>query len=130
MKTIMKQLSVFAMACAASLAAFADMNVTENLILAADTDWSDQGTVTIAQGVTIDLNGHALKVKGLACNGTITGASIPGFTLLSYIESTGTQWINTGFATTDETAIEIDFTTLSDNGNNAYFCGDWANYGH
>ena len=75
------------------------------------------------------LNGHQLTAARFSGTGEI--ANIPGtYRLLSYIESTGTQWINTGFTTTEDTAIEMDFTTCSDNGNHAYYCGDWADYGH
>ena len=115
----------------AALPSLAATNITSNVTLTEDTDWSDRGTVTIAAGATIDLNGYTFKVKGLECNGSIIDslASL-GYQRLSYIESSGTQWINTGFTTTAETAIEMDFTTLTDNGNHAYFCGDWANFGH
>ena len=47
-----------------------------------------------------------------------------------YIESTGRQWINTGYHTTATTAIEIDFTITGDFDNRAYFCGDWLPDGH
>ena len=115
----------------AALPSLAATNITGNVTLQADADWGDRGTVTIASGATVDLNGHTLKVKGLACNGTVVdGKAIPGYWTLHSIESGGTQWINTGFTTTDETAIEMDFTTLGDKYNHAYFCGDWADSGH
>ena len=127
----MRKMAALAAAAAVAFHSVADTNITENVTLVADADWSDQGTVIIAQGATVDLNGHTLKVKGLHCNGSIVdGSAIPGYALLDYIESSGTQWINTGFTTTAETAIEMDFTTLADNGNHAYFCGDWAVNGH
>ena len=114
----------------AALPSFAATNITSNVTLAEDTDWSDRGKVTINAGVTVNLNGHTLKVKGLECNGTITDGPLPEYLRLSYIQSSGTQYINTQFVTTDRTAIDFDFTTLSDNGNHAYFCGDWDSYGH
>ena len=133
MKKAMKKKMDFSYSviCATALfAAFADTNITANVTLDADADWRDRGTVTIEEGVAVGLNGHTLKVKGLVCNGYIMAGSIPEYVRLSYIESSGTQYIKTGFKTTDKTAIDFDFTTLSDNGNHAYFCGDWANWGH
>ena len=41
-------------------------NITENVTLAEDADWRDRGTVTISEGVKLDLGGHALYVRGLA----------------------------------------------------------------
>ena len=131
MKTVGFKCCTVAASIMAAGALFGARNVTENVTLDADTDWSADGTVTIAAGVTVDLRGYTLKVKGLVCNGSIIDslASL-GYQRLSYIESSGTQWINTGFVTTENTAIECDFTTLNNNANRALFCGDWANYGH
>ena len=53
-----------------------------------------------------------------------------GYQELSSIESTGEQWLDTGFVTTDQTAIDIDFTVTGDFENHAYFCGDWVKLGH
>ena len=131
MKTVGFKCCTVAASIMAAGALFGARNVTENVTLDADTDWSDLGMVTIAQGVTVDLNGHILKVKGFTCSGSIIdGTAIPGYWTLHDIESSGTQWINTGFTTTDETAIEMDFTTLYDKNNHAYFCGDWVRSGH
>ncbi len=130
METKMIRAAIAAICVVAALPSWADTNITSNVTLTEDTDWSDLGKVTIAAGVTVDLNGHTLKVKGLECNGTITDGPLPEYLRLSYIQSSGTQYINTQFVTTDRTAIDFDFTTLSDNGNHAYFCGDWATSGH
>jgi len=119
---------MMALAGGVAMTATAAVNITENTVLQADTDWSDQGVVTIAEGATLNLNGYKLKIAGLDCAGTITNDV--AYRRLDYIESTGTQWIDTGFVTTDQTAIDFDFTVLTDNGNTAYFCGDWAKKGH
>ena len=50
---------------------WADKTISANTILTEDTDWSDQGTVTIADGVTLDLNGYALKVAAIDGAGSI-----------------------------------------------------------
>ena len=131
MKTIGFKCCTAAVCIMAAGALFGARNVTANVTLDADADWSADGTVTIAAGVTVDLRGYTLKVKGLVCNGSIIDSlSSLGYQKLSYIESSGTQWINTGFVTTADTAIECDFTTLNNNDNRAVFCGDWADYGH
>ena len=53
-------------------AAWADRTVSENLTLTRDLDWSGD-VVTVANGVTIDLNGHVLKVSGLAGSTAASG---------------------------------------------------------
>ncbi len=53
-----------------------------------------------------------------------------GYQELTFIESSGHAWLDTGFVTTERTAIDIDFTVTGDFGNHAYFCGDWADLGH
>ncbi len=107
----------------------AEMTVTSDLTLTEDTDWRAQGTVTVAAGVTVDLNGHTLAVKGLSCAGTIVDSSA-AYQPLAYIQSNGKQWINTGAVSTETTAIDIDFTVTGDFNNKAYYCGDWADNGH
>ena len=59
------------MSSAVLAAAFADTNITENVTLLEDADWRGQGTVSIAQGATLDLNGHNLSISGLSGGGTI-----------------------------------------------------------
>ena len=50
---------------------FADTNITENVTLTADTDWSGLGLVTIESGVTVELSGCKLSLDGLAGEGSI-----------------------------------------------------------
>ncbi len=120
--------------CAAALvlSAFqvgAEMAVTSDVTLTEGTDWRAQGTVTVAAGVTVDLNGHKLAVKGLACAGTIVDSAAQ-YQPLAFIQSNGKQWINTGAVSTETTSIDIDFTVTGDFNNRAYYCGDWADNGH
>ena len=56
-------------AAAAFSPSFADTNITENVTLTADADWTSHGTVTLSGGVVVDLNGHDLRVGGLAGEG-------------------------------------------------------------
>ena len=120
--------AVAAVILAASVA-FADKTVSENLTLTQDEDWRDQGPVTISAGVTVDLNGHTLTVKGLSCAGTIIDSSAT-YQPLDYVQVSGHQKVSTGYLTTDKTAIELDFSNVSSFGNKAIFCGDWDSYGH
>ena len=41
-------------------------NVTGQVVLAADADWRGCGLVSMAEGASIDLAGHTLKVDGVA----------------------------------------------------------------
>lgn len=63
--------AVFALAvCAmASLPLFAEMTITQSTKLTENTDWTSYGTVTLSDGVVVDLNGYDLRVGGLAGSG-------------------------------------------------------------
>ena len=125
-----KRVGLIAVLAFTALRGEAVTNITENLTLDADLDLREHGTVMIAAGATVDLNGHKLIVKGLSCAGNIINSE-SGYQLLEYIQSNGKQWIDTGYVTSDKTAIEIDFTATGDWGNDkAYFCGEWGVYGH
>ena len=71
---------------------FGATNITENVTLAEDADWTEFGTVTLAAGATVNLNGHSLTVKNIDGAGAI--ADIPGYQRLEYIEATGNQYID------------------------------------
>ena len=127
MKSMQCSMSICAAALLAALPSLADTIITENVTLDADADWRDQGQVTIASDVTVDLNGHKLRVKGLACNGSIVDSSaVEGSQRITYLEASRPQWIDTGFVPTASTAVEMDFTTTDDNDNRAYFGAGWA----
>ena len=122
---------IYGVALLAALPSLADTIITENVTLDADADWRDQGQVTIASDVTVDLNGHKLRVKGLACNGSIVDSSaVEGYQRITYLEASRQQWIDTGFVPTASTAVEMDFTTTDDNDNRAYFCATWGDNGY
>ena len=63
MKRYVRCLAAMGIAGGMALSAMAARTVSENLTLTRDTDWSAD-VVTVANGVTIDLNGHVLKVAG------------------------------------------------------------------
>ena len=93
---------------------YADKTISENTILTEDTDWSGEGTVTIAEGVTLDLNGYILTVAGIDGAGSIVD-SLADYERLEYIQSTGTQYIDTGYKHDDTTKVDmrIEFDTVS-----------------
>ncbi len=110
MKSIIRGVS-FVTVCmtAVILPVFADMDITESVMLTADTDWTSLGTVNIADGVHVHLNGHNLSVSAFAGAGSIYSSMLPaGFTELEYVESTGTQYIDTGVNPTPEAKVEAD----------------------
>ena len=78
MKRYVRCLAAMGIAGGVVLSAAAARTVSENLTLTRDTDWSAD-VVTVANGVTIDLNGHVLKVAGLdgatAASGTVTSSN-------------------------------------------------------
>ena len=89
--------------------AHAETNITESLTLTAATDWSDQ-KVRLAQGASIDLNGHSLSVGGFA-----------EYLPLEYVVADGNQWVNTRFtpANTDIVETKVRFTS---NASQFFFC--------
>ena len=74
METKMIRAAVVAICVAAALPSYAaDRTISADYALAADE--TVDGTLTVASGVTVDLNGHNLTVKGLAGDGTITAGA-------------------------------------------------------
>ena len=78
MKHYVRCLAAMGIAGGMVLSAVGARTVSENLTLTRDTDWSAD-VVTVANGVTIDLNGHVLKVAGLdgatAASGVVTSSN-------------------------------------------------------
>ena len=88
-------------------AALADTNLTESVVLTEDTDWRSFGTVTIPDGVGVHLNGHNLYLSGFTGAGSIYASPIPSdYVELDYIETDGTQYIDTGV--TPFLAVKVD----------------------
>ncbi len=111
----MRKLIAMAVIAASAMAAFAATNITENVTLTEDTDWTEFGTVTVAAGATVNLNGHSLAVKNIDGAGAI--ADIPGYQRLEYIEATGNQYIDTEDQHNASTIVDIriQFTSVSIN---------------
>ncbi len=89
--------------------------VLTGLTLTGDLDLSQGFPFVIARHTVIDLKGHVFKIPGMALHGssgmTVTD-SPTGYEELTYIESTGSQWIDTGVVPTTGTRIEAKFNTL------------------
>ncbi len=103
-------------AAIATFTSYADTNITENVTLMADADWSSLGTVTIDAAAEVNLNGHKLTVSSLAGSGTVTSYELLGdnneYVKLEYIQSTGTQYIDSGVTpSTDTTASDGNMST-------------------
>lgn len=73
--------------------------------LCADCDW--RGLRVPLSGV-IDLRGHSLTLSSLLGEATITDTVGGDYDRLQFIESSGTQWINTGYLHRPNTRIEMD----------------------
>ena len=104
-----KMMRFVAICVVAALPSFADTNITEHVMLTEDADWTSFGTVNIAADAGIHLNGHNLTVSGFAGNGSIYSSVLPvGYAVLEYVESTGTQYIDTGVKAVTEVKIVAD----------------------
>ena len=77
--------------CAATVcAAFAEMTVNESVTLDGDADWRNRGMVTIASGVTVDLNGHRLFTAGVSGDGTVVSGDPNGYRFYRFkVDATG-----------------------------------------
>ena len=56
----------------APIVASADKTIDGEVKLSGHADWTDEGTVALSAGATLDLNGYSLAVDSLAGEGTIT----------------------------------------------------------
>ena len=103
--------AAFAVAVGAALPLGADVTLTENMTLDADADWRDQGVVTIAEGVTLDLNGHTLRVSALAGTGGVVDSG--QYEVIEYIEANGQQGIVTDLKPGVDTKVDVVFTPMA-----------------
>ena len=123
----MKMNKVMTLAAAAvGAAAFAaDMTISTNYVL--DDDLTVDGTLTVASGATVDLNGHTLSVKGLSGAGRVTDSQ--QYQLLDYIEATGAQRIVTDLVPNANTMLEVVAApTVLPNSGALFGTASWATY--
>ena len=112
-------------ATASSTSWAADMTISTDYVL--NDDLTVDGTLTVASGATVDLNGHTLSVKGLAGAGSITDSN-QSYELLDYIESTGAQHIDTDIVPGANTAVDVVATATAVNNNQTLFGAGWGTY--
>ena len=93
----------------AGLAAFADETISADTTLAADRTVS--GTLYLADGVTLDLNGHNLTANAIAAT---DDDDVPGYKFLEYIQSDGHQWLYSNYTPnyTDKVVMRLNFTAM------------------
>ena len=106
--------------------AYADKTISENTTLTEDTDWRDQGVVTIAEGATLDLNGYTLRVAALAGTGGIVESQ--QYEFLEYIEANGQQGIVTDLVPNANTKVDVVFTPM-DTSTGTLFGTKWGTSG-
>ena len=104
--------------------AYADKTISENTTLTEDTDWRDQGVVTIAEGVTLNLSGYTLRVSALAGMGNVVGQ----YELLDFIRADGRQGITTDLVPNANTKVDVVFTPM-DTSTGTLFGTKWGNSG-
>jgi len=132
----LKKVLVATLVSGLSLTLLADRTVNENMALSEDADWRADGTVTIASGVTVDLNGHVLKVAALAGEGqVIDSAANPRFSRLEYIQSSAntgsaaTHYIDVGWTNpASGYAVEAEYCAVPSASDWPTFCGSTLNY--
>ena len=105
---------------------WADKTISENTTLTEDTDWRDQGVVTIAEGVTLNLNGYTLRVSALAGTGGVVDSQ--QYEFLEYIEANGQQGIVTDLKPGADTKVDVVFTPM-DTSTGTLFGTQWGNSG-
>jgi len=107
----------------AGLAAFADETISADTQLTADRTVS--GTLYLANGATLDLNGHNLTVNGLAHSDVETREDVPGYAFLEYIQANGHQWLYSDYTPADSDRVEMKVELTSLPGSSAWrflFC--------
>ena len=121
-----KLMTVAAICVAAAMPSWADKTISENTTLTEDTDWRDQGVVTIAEGVTLNLNGYTLRVAALAGTGGVVDSQ--QYEFLEYIEANGQQGIVTDLKPGTDTKVDVVFTPMDAN-TGTLFGTQWGNSG-
>lgn len=106
-RIVMFRAAVCVMAMATAL--FADEMIDADTQLAADRTVS--GTLYLADGATLDLNGHNLTANAIA---VIDNDDVPGYKFLEYIASTGSQWLYSNYVPSysDKVVMEVNFTSM------------------
>ena len=126
-----RKLMALAAICAATASSTswaADMTISTDQVL--NDDLTVDGTLTVASGATVDINGHTLSVKGLAGAGHLTDSQVGNndYLLLDYIEATGAQRIVTDYVPGANTKIEVVATPTDNSPLTLFGTKSWNNY--
>ena len=107
MKT--KQLIFVAVACATmGGGAVHGRTISADYTLTQDEDWTSDGMVLFADSPTIDLNGHNLTVAGLSAYCITNKAGVvSGYSDLEFLDTSGSQRIETDFKPQDSDVVEM-----------------------
>ena len=113
-----------ALVAAPSRVALASGVVLEHdVTLTADADWSkyDFDFDFNYVGHTVNLNGHKLTVGKLKGEGSVTDTSVTtSYQLLSYLESDGNAYIDTGIIANFVISAELDYVPLVQEGDGSF----------
>ena len=107
MKRSKVMLLALAFTCALCVGETQARTISENMVLDQDTDWTNDGVVTVEEGVTLDLAGHKLTVAGLAGAGSVTSSVAAVYQRLDYLQSDGNSYINTGYIPVSATSADL-----------------------
>ena len=120
-----KLMTVAAICVAAAMPSWAaDMTISTDYVL--NDNLTVDGTLTVASGATVDLNGHKLSVKGLAGAGNVVDSK--SYELLDCVEANGAQRIVTDYVPGANTKIEVVATPTVNSPLTLFGTKSWANY--
>ena len=135
-----RKLMVLIVVLAISGVVMADRTISENYTLTTDEDWTADGEVHIANGVTVDLAGHNLSVAGFYSTSALcvtnTEGVVAGYQDLEFIDTSVTfvngasnsngQRIITDFkpSATDIVEMKIKFLDEAGSGNTQFLWCD------
>ncbi|MBQ9431622.1 MAG: hypothetical protein IJU44_08730 [Kiritimatiellae bacterium] len=115
--------------------ALADRTISSDYTLVTDEDWTDDGLVSIANGVKVDLAGHNLAVAGFNAPTPycITNAEgvVAGYQDLEFIDVSGGQYVITGYkpSCTDKAEMRFMFNANGFSANQFLWCDRTASGG-
>ena len=97
-----------------SMSSFAVRMIDADYILAADEDWTNDGTVVLRNSPRIDLDGHTLTIAGASAF-SITNKTgiVEGYSDLEFLDVSGDQRVETDFKPLDSDIVEMGVMFLS-----------------
>ncbi len=91
-----------------SMSSFAVRMIDADYVLAADEDWTNDGTVVLRNSPRIDLDGHTLTIAGVSAF-SITNKTgiVEGYSDLEFLDVSGDQRVETDFTPLDSDIVEM-----------------------